>query len=70
MQPPVCKDQSPEKVAARLRQALELHRAGVRMMRAKLRQQHPDEPDDQINRRLNDWLQSPLTREQYLRQGA
>ncbi|MFI4861085.1 MAG: hypothetical protein ACIAXF_10430 [Phycisphaerales bacterium JB063] len=70
MQPPFCKDQSPEKVAARLRQSFELHRAGVRMMRAKLRQQHPDESDDQINSRLNEWLQSPLTREQYLRQGA
>lgn len=67
MQPPVCRDRSPEKVAARMRATLEMHRAGVRMMLAKLQREHPDETREQVRVRLNAWLQSSSTREEMLR---
>ena len=59
MQPPVCIDQSPERVAARMRQALDLHRSGVRMMRARLEHDHPEDSRQSIRDRLNRWLQAP-----------
>ena len=42
--------------AARLRIALELHDAGVAMMRQNLRRRHPDADEDEIERRLIEWL--------------
>ena len=63
MQPPICKDQSPERVAARMRQALDLHRAGVRMMRARLEHDHPEDSPQAIRDRLNRWLQAPSHRQ-------
>ena len=42
-----------EKVA----EALQLMRAGIRLQRAKLQKQHPDESEEQIDQRLRDWLQ-------------
>ena len=50
--------QSPEARAAaeRLRQAFDLHDAGVSMMRAKLRRDHPDADDAGIDRLLGVWL--------------
>ncbi|MGB0766351.1 MAG: hypothetical protein ACPGYV_01425 [Phycisphaeraceae bacterium] len=59
MQPLINKDQSPELLAARFRQTLDLHRAGVRMKRAQLEHNHPDETEQQIIARLNEWLQAP-----------
>lgn len=59
MQPPISKDQSPEKVAARMRATLELHRAGVRMMRTRIQREYPDESPEQRRQRLNAWLQAP-----------
>lgn len=42
--------------AERMRQAFDLHDAGVSMMRAKLRRDHPDADEAEISRRLRDWL--------------
>ncbi|MEE9405629.1 MAG: hypothetical protein V3V20_12110 [Algisphaera sp.] len=56
MQPPLCLDQSPERVSARLRNTIDMHRAGVRMMHAKLRDAHPHESAHAIQTRLNQWL--------------
>lgn len=44
--------------AERLRQAFDLHDAGVSMMRARLRREHPDEDDAAIDARLRAWLHS------------
>lgn len=43
-------------LAARFRTALELHAAGVQLMRLNLRRRHPDESDDEIAARLREWL--------------
>jgi hypothetical protein len=50
--------QTPEQraVAERLRQAFDLHDAGVSMMRARLRREHPEEDDAAIDARLRAWL--------------
>lgn len=48
-----------ERMAQRLRIALELHTFGVEMQRQNLRRRHPDEDDEQIRRRLNAWLREP-----------
>jgi len=50
--------QTPERLAAaeRMRQAFDLHDAGVSMMRAKLRRDHPDADDAEIDDRLRAWL--------------
>jgi hypothetical protein len=40
----------------RLRLALELHDAGVAMMRQNLRRRHPDADEEEIERRLIEWL--------------
>jgi|GEM_PF-6654878 len=58
-------DQSPEKVAARMRATLDLHRFGVGMKLAQLKEKYPDESIEQIRARLNHWLQSPLSPEEY-----
>jgi hypothetical protein len=39
-----------------LRQAFDLHDAGVSMMRARLRREHPDEDDAAVDARLTAWL--------------
>jgi len=69
MESPVNKNQQ-DKLAIRLRATLQMHRSGVRMMFARLQRQYPNENSDQIRLRLNQWLQSPLTREQFLRRSA
>ena len=43
-------------VAERLRLALELFAAGEEMMRQKLRREHPEAGDDEIETRLLAWL--------------
>ena len=45
-----------EKAAARLRMALDLFETGVEMMRQKLRRDHPDLTDDEVEARLGAWL--------------
>ena len=44
--------------ARKLRIALDLHAAGVSLMRARLRRLHPDADDQEIRKRLKTWLQS------------
>lgn len=41
---------------ARFRTTLDLHEAGVQMMRLKLRREHPDETDAEIQARVVAWL--------------
>lgn len=48
---------SPERLVARFRTALDLHEAGVQMMRLKFRRLHPEESDVQVQARLVDWMQ-------------
>ena len=43
--------------AARLRMALEMFEPGVEMMRQKLRRDHPDLADHEIEARVRAWLQ-------------
>jgi len=38
------------------RQAFALMRFGIRLQRSKLRQQFPDEPEEQIRQRLLRWM--------------
>jgi hypothetical protein len=45
-----------EKAAARLRMALDLFETGVEMMRQKLRRDHPDLADHEVEARLRSWL--------------
>jgi hypothetical protein len=45
-----------EKAAARLRMALDLFETGVEMMRQKLRRDHPDLADHEVEARLGSWL--------------
>ena len=42
--------------AARLQAALDLFETGVDLMRQNLRRRHPGESDEEIDRRLRDWL--------------
>jgi hypothetical protein len=46
-----------EAAARRLRLALDLFRTGEEMMRRKLRREHPDPSNDEIEARLLQWLQ-------------
>lgn len=43
--------------AERLRTALDLHDAGVALMRQNLRREFPEASEDEIDRRLGAWLQ-------------
>jgi hypothetical protein len=45
-----------EKAAARLRMALDLFETGVEIMRQKLRRDHPDLTDHEVEARLGAWL--------------
>ena len=45
-----------EKAAARLRMALDLFEAGAEMMRQKIRRDHPDLADHEVEARLCSWL--------------
>lgn len=47
----------PEAAARRFRLALDLFEAGVQMMRQRLRREHPDLPEAEIEARLVRWLQ-------------
>ena len=47
---------SDQGLARRLRSAFDLFDAGVEMMRMSLRRRYPDASDDEIARRLTDWL--------------
>jgi len=42
--------------AERLRCALDMHEAGVALMRQNLRRRHPDASEAQIDERLAEWL--------------
>jgi len=44
--------------ARRLRIALDLHDAGVSLMRARLRRLHPDADAQELRDRLKTWLQT------------
>ena len=48
----------PADAAARLRATLELHQAGVDLMRQNLRRRHPEESEAQIAARLEAWLRA------------
>ena len=52
-------DLSDEACAERLRTALDLADSGIQMRLAQLRRRHPDESDEQIRERLDDWLLHP-----------
>jgi hypothetical protein len=41
---------------SRIREAFDLFEAGVSMMRARLRREHPDADADEIEQLLNEWL--------------
>jgi len=43
-------------LAERLRLALDLYEAGEALMLARLRREHPDESEQQIELRLRSWL--------------
>ena len=45
-----------EKAAVRLRMALDLFEVGLEMMRQKLRRDHPDLADHEVEARLGSWL--------------
>lgn len=45
-----------EKAAARLRMALDLFETGLEMMRQKVRRDHPDLADHEVEARLGAWL--------------
>ena len=45
-----------ETLVQRFRLALQLHDEGVRLMRQNLRRAHPEESEEQIDRRLGAWL--------------
>jgi hypothetical protein len=53
---PVATD--PERMRERLRLAFDLHEAGVSMMRARLRREHPDASPEAIERLLGEWLRT------------
>ncbi|HKJ35325.1 MAG TPA: hypothetical protein VKA36_02050 [Solirubrobacterales bacterium] len=46
----------PKDAAERFRATLELHQAGIDLMRQNLRRRHPDESEDEISARLETWL--------------
>ncbi len=46
-------------LAERFRTTIDLHEAGVQLMRQNLRRRYPDEDDAQIARRLEAWLLGP-----------
>ncbi len=48
-------------LAARFRTAIDLHEAGVQMMRLKLRRQHPSASEAELGRLLFEWLKGPDT---------
>jgi hypothetical protein len=48
----------PLTLAAKLRLALDLHAAGVALMRQNLRRRHPGAPDVEIERLLVAWLRT------------
>jgi hypothetical protein len=52
----VTSDDPDRQAGERLRLALELYEAGEQMMRARLRREHPDASDDEIEARLVAWL--------------
>lgn len=45
-------------LADRFHTAIDLHEAGIQMMRLKFRRLHPDESDEQIQARLREWMQA------------
>jgi len=45
--------------AERMRTALDLHDLGVKIYRQRLRRQFPESSDDDIERRVRDWLTAP-----------
>ena len=49
---------NPTETARKLRIALDLHEAGVSLMRARLRRLHPDADEQELRERLTTWLQT------------
>ena len=45
-----------EKAAAALRCALDMHEAGVALMRQNLRRRHPEARDSEVDELLAEWL--------------
>ena len=52
-------DLSNEACSERLRTALDLADSGIQMKLSQLRRVHPDESDEEIRYRLDEWLSSP-----------
>jgi len=56
-------DNSPDAIeqavaAQRFQTAIELHAVGLRLMRVGLRRRFPDESEQQIDQRMQDWLRA------------
>jgi hypothetical protein len=67
MQPPICKDQSPEKVAKRMWAMFDMYDTGLSMLRCRLRREHADETPEQINERVGAYLRGrPETQDRFL----
>lgn len=49
-------DPLPDDAAARFRATLDLHQAGIDLMRQNLRRRYPDESAAQISERVTTWL--------------
>lgn len=45
--------------AARFRSAIDLHEAGVQIMRLQLRRKHPQASEEELARRFFEWLKGP-----------
>jgi hypothetical protein len=52
MKPPINKDQSPERVAARMRAVFEMYEDGLCLLKARLQREHPHEDELQIQQRV------------------
>ena len=52
-------DLSNKACSERLRTALDLADSGIQMKRSQLRRAHPDDTDEEIRDRLDEWLSSP-----------
>lgn len=46
----------PDDAAERLRVTLDLHQAGIDLMRQNLRRRYPDASDAEISERVTEWL--------------
>jgi hypothetical protein len=49
-------DNTRDRMAERLQLALDMHEAGVELMRARLRREHPDADEATLDAMLTSWL--------------